>query len=73
MAIRTGGQGKVKRQMDTKALKTQVEHDMYVVDTHLVAAALLRRAAVNRADQLAVNRRGARVRAAADRNPRPSA
>ena len=34
--------------MYTKALKAQVEHDMYVVDAQLVAEALLRRAAARR-------------------------
>jgi hypothetical protein len=53
--------------MYTKALKAQVEHDMYVVDVQLVAEALLRRAAADRA----VSRRGARVRAAGDQSPRP--
>jgi hypothetical protein len=62
----------VTRQMDTKALKTQVEDDTYVIDTHLVAAALLRRAAANH-DRIAITRRGARGRAAADRSPRPRA
>jgi hypothetical protein len=64
-----GVDGKVKRKMYTKALKAQVEHDMYVVDVHLVAEALLRRAAAPRA----VNRRGARARAAGDQSPRPQA
>ena len=55
--------------MYTKALKAQVEHDMYVVDAQLVAEALLRNAAAGRA----ITRRGARVRAAAARSPRPRA
>jgi hypothetical protein len=55
--------------MYTKALKAQVEHDMYVVDTQLVAEALLRRTAASRA----ITRRGARVRAAGDQSPRPQA
>lgn len=55
--------------MYTKALKAQVEHDMYVVDAQLVAEALLRNAAAGRA----IIRRGARVRAAAARSPRPRA
>jgi hypothetical protein len=57
----------VKRKMYTKALKAQVEHDMYVVDAQLVAEALLRHAAAGRA----ITRRGARVRAAGDPSPRP--
>lgn len=55
--------------MYTKTLKAQVEHDMYVVDVQLVAEALLRRAAADRA----ITRRGARVRGAADRSPRQQA
>jgi hypothetical protein len=55
--------------MYTKALKAQVEHDMYVVDAQLVAAALLRHAAAGQA----ITRRGARVRAAGDQSPRPQA
>jgi hypothetical protein len=59
----------VNVKMYTKALKTRVEHHTYVVDTQLVAEALLRRAATDRA----VSRRGARVRAVAARTPRPRA
>ncbi len=69
MADRQGGRWKVNRKMYTKALKAQVEHDMYVVDAQLVAEALLRRAAAGRA----VTQRGARVRAAGAQSPRPPA
>jgi hypothetical protein len=57
--------------MYLKTLKERVEHDTYVVDTHLVAEAMLRRAAANKANELAISRRGARVRAIAARSPRP--
>jgi len=69
MAWRTRGSTKVERKMYTKALKARVVHHEYVVDTHRVAEALLRRAA----DDRAVSRRGARVRAVAARTPRPQA
>jgi hypothetical protein len=59
--------------MYLKTLKAQVEHDTYVVDTHLVAAAMLRRAVANRTNEIAITRRGARVRAVAARSPRPRA
>jgi len=62
----------VNRKMYTKALKAQVEHDMYVVDAHLVAEALLRRAAPSHPSR-AVTRRGARARAAGDQSPRQQA
>jgi hypothetical protein len=55
--------------MYTKALKAQVEHDMYVVDAQQVAAALLRNAVAGRA----LTRRGARDRAAGDQSPRQQA
>ena len=67
MPLRTRGSTKVNVKMYTKVLKAQVAHQEYVVDTHLVAEALLRRAAADRA----VSRRGARVRAVAARTPRP--
>jgi hypothetical protein len=69
MVGRQGVEQEVKRKMYTKALKAQVEHDMYVVDVQLVAQALLRRAAADRA----ITRRGARGRAAGDQSPRPQA
>ena len=69
MADSQGVDQEVNRTMYTKALKAQVEHDMYVVDAQLVAEALLRKAAAGRA----ITRRGARVRAAAARSPRPRA
>lgn len=72
MADRQGVDGKVNRKMYTKALKAQVEHDMYVVDAQLVAEALLRRAIPSHPPR-AVTRRGARVRAAGDQSPRPQA
>jgi hypothetical protein len=59
--------------MYLKTLKERVEHDAYVVDTHLVAEAMLRRVAANRTNEIAVTRRGVRVRAAAPRSPRPRA
>ena len=50
--------------MYMKEIKERVEHDAYVVDAHLVAEALLRRAAAHRAGAPTVTRRGARDRAA---------
>jgi len=58
--------------MYTKALKAQVEHDMYVVDAQLVAEALLRHAIPSRPPR-AITQRGARVRGAGDQSPRPRA
>jgi hypothetical protein len=58
-------------EMHLKELKERVEHDAYVVDAHLVAEALLRRAAERRAGVPAVSRRGARDRAAAAPTLRP--
>ncbi|MCW3002107.1 MAG: hypothetical protein JWQ20_1405 [Conexibacter sp.] len=55
--------------MYVKELKAQVQDDLYVVDPHLVAEALLRKAASRRADAPSVSRRGARDHAAAA--PRP--
>jgi hypothetical protein len=55
--------------MYTKALKAQVEHDMYVVDVQLVAEALLRRAAADRP----ITPRGARGRVVGAQSPRPRA
>jgi hypothetical protein len=57
--------------MCLKTLKDQVEHDTYVVDVNQVAAAMLRRITANRRNEVAITRRGARVRAIAARNPRP--
>lgn len=57
--------------MCLKTLKDQVEHDTYVVDANLVAAALLRRMTANRRNEVAITRRGARVRAVAAPSPRP--
>jgi hypothetical protein len=57
--------------MYLKELKQQVEHETYVIDPHLVAEALLRRAAARRADVPTVTRRGARDRAASARPRRP--
>jgi hypothetical protein len=57
--------------MCLKTLKEQVEHDTYVVDANQVAAALLRRMTANRRNEIAISRRGARVRAIAARSPRP--
>jgi hypothetical protein len=51
--------------MYVKEIKERVDHDAYVVDVHLVAEALLRRAAARRAGVPTVSRRGARDRAAA--------
>jgi hypothetical protein len=59
--------------MYLKTLKARVEHDAYVVDTQLVAAAMLRRAVANRTNEIAITQRGARVRAVAARSPRPRA
>jgi hypothetical protein len=52
------------RDMYVKELKAQVRDDVYVVDPHQVAEALLRRAAARRADGPSITRRGARARAA---------
>ena len=60
-----------QREMYLKELKQRVEHDSYVVDPHLVAEALLRRAAARRADAPVITRRGARDRAASPRPRRP--
>jgi hypothetical protein len=57
--------------MYLKELKQRVEDDSYVVDPHLVAAALLQRAAARREDVPLVTRRGARDRAASPRPRRP--
>jgi hypothetical protein len=57
--------------MYVKELKARVQDDAYVVDPHLVAEALLRRAAALRADAPSVTRRGARDRAAAGHHLRP--
>jgi hypothetical protein len=57
--------------MYVKQIKERVEHDTYVVDVHLVAEALLRRAAAHKAGAPTVTRRGARDRAAAAPNRRP--
>ena len=57
--------------MYVKQIKERVEHDAYVVDAHLVAEAMLRRAAARRAGAPTVTRRGARDRAAAAPNRRP--
>jgi hypothetical protein len=51
------------RVMYIKELKHRVEHDDYVVDPHLVAEALLRRAAARRAGAPSVTRRDVRDRA----------
>jgi hypothetical protein len=59
------------RIMYVKELKDRVEHDAYVVDPHLVAEALLRRAAARRAGAPSVTRRGARDRAASGPVQRP--
>jgi hypothetical protein len=59
------------REMYLKELKQRVEHDTYVVDPHLVAEALLRRAAARRADVPTITRRGARGRAGSARLQRP--
>ncbi len=54
-----------------KELKERVEHDTYVIDAHLVAEAMLRRAAARKAGTPTVTRRGARDRAASAPNRRP--
>jgi hypothetical protein len=56
--------------MYVKELKERVEHDVYVVDAHLVAEALMQRVAARRADAPTVSRRGARDRAASVPSPR---
>jgi hypothetical protein len=58
--------------MYTKALKAQVEHDMYVVDAQLVAEALLRHA-IRSHPPRAITQRGARDRAVGAQSPRPQA
>jgi hypothetical protein len=65
------GSTETERKMYVKELKERVEHDTYVVDAHLVAEALLRRAAAQRADAPSVSRRGARDRAATAPRRRP--
>ena len=60
-----------EHEMYVKQIKERVEHDTYVVDAHLVAEALLRRAAARRAAGPTVTRRGARDRAAAASTRRP--
>jgi hypothetical protein len=60
-----------ERMMYFKELKERVEHDTYVIDAHLVAEAMLRRAAARKAGAPTVTRRGARDRAAAAPNRRP--
>jgi hypothetical protein len=62
-----------EHKMYLKELKERVEHDAYVVDTHLVAEALLRRAAARKAGAPSITRRGARDRAAAAPTRRPPA
>lgn len=57
--------------MYVKELKERLEHDTYVIDAHLVAEAMLRHAAARRSEAPAVNRRGARDRAASAPNRRP--
>ena len=59
------------RDMYVKELKAQVRDDVYVVDPHQVAEALLRRAATRRADAPSLTRRGARARAAWGSSPHP--
>ena len=57
--------------MYVKELKAQVQHDAYVVDTHLVAEALLRAAVAHRLRDPTVRRPDARDPAAvALRQPR---
>jgi hypothetical protein len=51
--------------MLNKELKARIEHDAYVVDPQLVAAAMLRRAAILRMPVPVVSRRGARALAGA--------
>lgn len=60
-----------EHEMYVKQIKERVEHDTYVVDVHLVAEALLRRAAARRTDAPTITRRGARDRAAAAPTRRP--
>jgi hypothetical protein len=55
--------------MRNKELKARIEGDAYVVDPQLVAAAMLRRAAILRMPVPVITRRGARARAGA--GPRP--
>jgi hypothetical protein len=72
MVGRQGVEQEVKRKMYTKALKAQVEHDMYVVDAQLVAEALLRHA-IRSHPPRAITRRDARGRVAGDQSPRQQA
>jgi hypothetical protein len=65
------GVSETERTMYMKQLKERVEHDAYVVDAHLVAEAMLRRAADQRTSAPTVSRRGARDRAATSPSPRP--
>lgn len=61
-----------ERKMYVKELKERLEHDNYVIDAHLVAEAMLRRAAARRADGAPpVSRGGARDRAASAQSRRP--
>jgi hypothetical protein len=60
-----------ERKMYVKELKERLEHDNYVIDAHLVAEAMLRRAAERRSEAPTVTRRGARDRAASTPNRRP--
>jgi hypothetical protein len=59
--------------MYLKEIKERVAHDAYVVDPHLVAEALLRRAAARREDAPRITRRGVRDPAGAAPNRRPRA
>jgi hypothetical protein len=60
-----------EHKMYVKELKERVEHDEYVVDAHLVAEAMLRRAAATKAGAPTITRRGARDRAAVAPSRRP--
>jgi hypothetical protein len=57
--------------MYAKELKAQVQHDAYVVDTQLVAEALLRAAVKQRITAASLSRRGARDHATSAARPRP--
>jgi hypothetical protein len=61
--------------MYAKELKAQVRGDAYVVDTHLVAEALLRAAIAERASApaITITRRGVRDRVAGGLRFRPTA
>jgi hypothetical protein len=59
--------------MYLKELKQRLEDDNYVVDPHLVAVAMLQRAAARQADAPSLTRRGARDRAGSPRPRRPQA